>query len=280
MKTAEDIVRLLDDPEMARRGAWLEASRADVVLPFDTCLRGFSRDVVPFCRVGAGRLALRHGEDGRRFLEETMAGGTPDQKATAALALARSGYETPLDILVSELECGWQDQKWQMRVARAVLQHYAPELGSHSGLRASSPSPGASWLQAQLRMRSGKATADDTLLHASAQARVDALRERVADEGAACIPRLREFLREGRPRKVAQEAFWQMLDLGAAAEPTVLEMFSSDSWTERKAATCLLRRWGKLTPEQYTTARNDQHIAVRFCVDRNPRYGTNRNAGN
>lgn len=280
METAEDIVRLLDDPEMARRGAWLEASRSDAVIPLEVCLRGFSRDMVPFCRVGAARLALRHGEQGRRFLEETMSVGTPDQKATAALAMAGGKHGAPLNVLMTELVHGLQEKKWQMTVARAVLRHYAPELGSRPDMQTSSSSPGVSWLQAQLRMRSGKATADDTLLYASAQARADALRELVAAEGAACIARLRECLRQGKPRKVAQEAFWQMLDLGAAAEATVLEMFSSASWPERKAATCLLRRWGKLTPQQYATARNDQHIAVRFCVDQNPRYGINRSDAN
>jgi hypothetical protein len=61
-----------------------------------------------------------------------------------------------------------------------------------------------------------------------------------------------------------------MYALREAAEPVVLEMLKSDAWTERKAAVCLLRRWGKLTPEQEDRARNDPHVAVRHAAQRHP----------
>jgi hypothetical protein len=40
-------------------------------------------------------------------------------------------------------------------------------------------------------------------------------------------------------------------------------MFKSENWKERKAAVCLLRRWGELTDERKAQALNDEHIAVR-----------------
>jgi len=84
------------------------------------------------------------------------------------------------------------------------------------------------------------------------------------------LPDLRRCLREGRPRKVAQEAFRQMLRLGDQAEPVALEMLESERWTERKAAAALLRRWGKLTPAQKARAEQDSHVAVRHAGRRRP----------
>ena len=94
-----------------------------------------------------------------------------------------------------------------------------------------------------------------------------ALRMLVEQEGAAMLPELRHCLKRGKPRKVAQEAFNQMLRLGARAMSIVEEMFASEHWTERKAAVGLLKRWGKLTPEQVEKARSDSHVAVRRAAD-------------
>jgi hypothetical protein len=66
---------------------------------------------------------------------------------------------------------------------------------------------------------------------------------------------------------VAQEAFWQMERLGNAALPVALEMLASEHWTERKAAVCLLRRWGKLTAGQKAKAEQDSHVAVRHAAN-------------
>jgi len=48
------------------------------------------------------------------------------------------------------------------------------------------------------------------------------------------------------------------------------EMLASTEWTERKAAASLLRRWGRLTPEQKEQAEHDEHVAVRHAARRNP----------
>ena len=48
-----------------------------------------------------------------------------------------------------------------------------------------------------------------------------------------------------------------------AARPDVDAMLTSDHWTERKAAVCLLRRWGKLSATQQAQVRRDEHVAVR-----------------
>ncbi len=78
---------------------------------------------------------------------------------------------------------------------------------------------------------------------------------------------LREHLRAGQPRKLAQEAFRQMLRLGDAALPTAIEMASSPHWPERKAAYCLLRRWEKLTADQKGRAAKDSSVAVRHAAE-------------
>ena len=94
-------------------------------------------------------------------------------------------------------------------------------------------------------------------------ARAAAVRILARQRGAEFIHELRRCLREGRPRKVAQEAFRQMQRLGKAAMPTVQQMLDSDHWTERKAAYCLLRRWEKLTAELRRRGQADGHVAVR-----------------
>ena len=87
--------------------------------------------------------------------------------------------------------------------------------------------------------------------------------------GAQLVPQLRRIL-AGTPRcrgKVARRAFWQMFRLGEATLPTVLDMLASDNWRERKAAVCLLKRWGKLTLEYKARALGDAHVAVRCVVN-------------
>ena len=96
--------------------------------------------------------------------------------------------------------------------------------------------------------------------------RAAALRILAQQKGEAFLPELRRCLREGRPAKVASEAFWRFLRLGDAAVPTAEKMLESEHWTERKAAACLLKRWGKLTADQRARGLNDPHIAVRQAV--------------
>ena len=58
-----------------------------------------------------------------------------------------------------------------------------------------------------------------------------------------------------------------MGDVAAGCAPTALEMLESADWLERKAAVCLLRRWGKLTEEQRQLAQADEHVAVRAAAE-------------
>ena len=80
------------------------------------------------------------------------------------------------------------------------------------------------------------------------------------------LPRLRECLAAGRPRKVAQEAFWQVHRRRDEAGPMVEQMRRSALWTERRAAVALLRRWGQLTASQRAEAEADSHVAVRHAA--------------
>jgi hypothetical protein len=97
-------------------------------------------------------------------------------------------------------------------------------------------------------------------------ARAAALRILALRQGTDAIPLLRDCLREGRPRKVAQEAFRRMLELGEDAAPAAREMLGSEHWTERKAAVCLLRRWDLLTDDERAAAVEDPHVAVRHAA--------------
>ena len=82
------------------------------------------------------------------------------------------------------------------------------------------------------------------------------------------LPELRRHLASGRPQQnlLSKEAFWQMLRLGEAAQPTAQQMLGSEDWRERKAAVCLMRRWGTLTDRQRQRAVADSHIAVRHAA--------------
>ena len=106
--------------------------------------------------------------------------------------------------------------------------------------------------------------------HGPPAIRARALRQHATRAGASVLPELRRCLAEGRPKKLAREAYRQMEALGTEAEPTALEMLKSPLWTERKAAVSLLRRWGKLTPQQQADAREDPHVAVRHAADFSP----------
>ena len=55
-----------------------------------------------------------------------------------------------------------------------------------------------------------------------------------------------------------------------AACVLVEEMLDSEHWTERRAAVCLLRRWGKLSATQKERAEQDTHVAVRHGARGNP----------
>ena len=263
------VTEALNDPVLGRRHwwAWWIAWRNEVTPPVDVSLGGFSRRTPPRGRVFAGWLALRQGAEGRNALERVMNEGTDDERATAAVALAGE-CEDAFPILMRELECGYRHEKWVRIVAHAVVRNYPARIEEWTESREVNVAkyPGLAWAVAKSRIARGYAT-DDELLHYGIPSVRAALVRKIARERAeGFVPRLREFLREGKPRKVAQEAFWQMYRLKDGARPVVQDMLNSEHWPERKAAVCLLRRWGELTPELKRQAEDDPHIAVQHAA--------------
>jgi len=274
-RAAELITEALADPESRRRSgwAWWIATRDGYVLPAEVCRSGFTRDVAPNSRRMAGELMLRLGDAGRDILEELLRGNSSDERAVAALALAPEHRADVFDALMTELLDGYQHRKWQRIVARSVVRHYPDELCAWADAEGVPPDrPQIAWALAKVRLASGRGTPEDLLRHGTPSSRMAAVRSLAHERGAAFIPELRTCLREGQPRKVAQEAFWQMHRLGDDAIPAAEEMLESGHWPERKAAVCLLRRWGKLTPEQKARAEADEHIAVRHAANWHPDY--------
>lgn len=264
------IVEGLRDPQIRRLSgyAWWEAFKRGLVPPLNVCLGGFARDVAPNGRFMAALLALRHGEAGIEALQVLLQSGSPLEQEAAALALARAGREEAFGVLLRHLQQGGQETKWGRILARELVRNFTaqllqwveserPKLSSH---------PELAWAVAQAQLVAGQATRADMVDFGSPTVRADALRKLAVESGLAALPQLRRSLADGTPKKLAREAFWQMHALGPAAEPVALEMLDSELWTERKAAICLLRRWGKLTPEQKAQALTDTHVAVRHAA--------------
>jgi len=274
-RAAELVAEALADPESRRRSgwAWWIATRDGHVLPADVCQSGFTRDVAANSRRMAGELMLRLGDEGRRILEELLHGDSPDPRAVAALALAHERRPDVFDALMAELLHGYQRRKWQRIVARSVVRHYPDELCAWADANdVPADRPHIAWALAKVRLALGRGTPEDLFRHGTPSSRMAAVRALARERGAAFIPELRDCLREDQPRKVAQEAFWQMHRLGDDAVPAAEEMLESEHWPERKAAVCLLRRWGKLPPEQKAHAEADEHIAVRHAANWHPDY--------
>lgn len=269
------VAAALDDPAIRRHSgwAWWVAARNGYVLPIETCVAGLARDVAPNSRRMAGEILRRHGDEGRTALDELLRAGTPDERAAAALALEREHRADVFDALMTELLDGYQHRKWQRIIAHSVVRYYPDELcGWADAERVPADRPQVAWALAKVRLASGRGTPDDLLRHGTPSSRMAAVRTLARERGAAFIPELRRCLREGRPRKVAQEAFWQMHRLGDDAIPAAEGMLESEHWPERKAAVCLLRRWRKLTPEQKAHAEADEHVAVRHAANWHPDY--------
>jgi len=263
------IVDALAEPVFRRHvWVWWLALRDGHLVPVETCLTGFSRDAKPATRAVAGKIVLMHGEPGRNTLATVLSKGSPDEQATAALALAEKGDSQAFGVLISELASGYSNTKWIRRVSRTIIHYYRERLSAW--VDAEKPDtagcPGLTWLIAQVRIANSEAAAEDVFYHGGPAAQAAAAKELAYKKGADFIPSLRQCLREGKPRKVAQEAFRQMYRFGNAAMPTVTEMLGSEMWTERKSAVCLLRRWGKLSSEQKARAEADPHIAVRHAA--------------
>ena len=258
-----------ESTDLRRLASWT-AVRQGLVPPIEACLKGFTQAVEWWGRRCAGTLVLRHGEAGKAVLERLMREGSPDERCTAAMAMAQEGSGEALEILREELLGVPKDRKWGRAVSRTLAGQYSDQLAEWleaDGPRFVKGVPTMMWALARSRRAPVGPMIQNAFREGTPGVRGAACRILARKEGAAFIPELRKCLAEGRPRKVAQEAFWQMHRLRDAARPVALEMLDSDLWTERKAAVCLLRRWGVLTPEQRTRAEVDPHVAVRLSVD-------------
>ncbi|MCK4300879.1 MAG: HEAT repeat domain-containing protein, partial [Planctomycetes bacterium] len=269
---ADVIVEALDGPDLQLRGAaaW-EAVRRGVLPSVEACLKAFVTGVNWWGRVCAGNLVSKHGEKGERVLRELMATGSDAERATAAMALARTGAKEAFDVLKEELLSGQHDRHWVEAVSQTLASRYGQQLFDwiEGQGRALASMPVVTWTLAKSRATSAGPMIGELFREGTPAVRAGAVRILARRRGPAFLPELRRCLREG-PRKVAQEAFWQIHRLGQAAMPTVEAMLASDHWTERKAAVCLLRRWGKLTLKLKARAESDSHVAVRHAANWHP----------
>jgi HEAT repeat protein len=270
----ELVVEALRDEGIRRFSgwAWWDALKRGLVLPLDLCLSGFARDVAPNGRFLAALLTLRHGQAGVDALLELARSGSAIQKEGAAVALSRAGRDEAFDTLLRQLQQGGQEVKWGRILARELAHCFGGQLlrwveSPGADLKAC---PELAWAVAQARLAAGQATPADMVNYGTPTVRADALRKLAAELGPAALAQLRRCLADGTPKKLARQAFWSLCDLRKVAEPLALEMLTSEHWAERKAAVCLLRRWGKLTADQKARARQDPHVAVRHAADWHP----------
>ena len=272
-RAGELLTEAIDDAGIRRVSgwAWWIAWRDGHRLPLEVCRKGFTRDVAGNSRRMAGRLALRHGDEGRALLDDILQTGSPDERATAAVVLAG---ETPeaFEVLLNELIAGYRERKWSRIVARVLVRTYGEQLCEWAEREKPDTTnrPGLQWALAQVRLMAGGAAAEDVLHFGTPAARAAAVEQMAKEQGAAFLPELRTILREGRPKKAARAAFDAMIRLRDDALATVQQMRTSEHWTERKAAVAILRRWGKLTDEQKAEALADPHVAVQHAADWSP----------
>jgi hypothetical protein len=201
-----------------------------------------------------------------------LTSGTHARQMTAASALARSQDRRAFPLLRDELVSGRGPRKWRRHVSFVLARHYPAELLEWIEVERIDLA-GADrllWALARAEPQLGAAAAEKVLAAGRPAVRAAALRILARLRGAEMIGELRRLLREGKPRKVAQEAFWQLHRLGGAAELAVEAMLRSEHWQERRAAVCLLRRRSRLTDEQKARAEADEHVAVRQAARWHP----------
>lgn len=266
------LTEALNGPDLRLRGlaCWL-ATSGGLLPPIQACLKAFVRGVNWWGRVCAANLVLKHGGEGKETLERLMRTGSDAERCTSAMALARTGSEEAFEILKRELLGVKQDRQWAKAVSRTLARKYREELFAWieaGGDRLTANIPAVVWTLARSRLAQAGPMVEEIFQDGSPSVRAAAVRILARQRETLFLPELRRCLAESRPRKVAQEAFRQVLRFGDAALPTVEEMLRSGHWTERKAAVCLLRRWGKLTPEQKAKAESDPHVAVRHAASR------------
>ena len=240
------------------------ASREDLVPPIAACLKAFERGVVWWGRRCAGELILRHGEPGLRVMEGFLDTGTAEERSTAAVVLAGSGSSRAFEVLKQELFEQHPERIRMLNVSISLAEHYGEDVARWIEEESGEVPDLSRLLWTLSRTRTEPSPLIDGFFEDGPPAvRTSALRILVRHHGAGFLPQLRRCLAEGRPRKVAQEAFWQVNRMREEARPMLQEMLGSELWTERKAAVCLLRRWGELTEDQRRTAEGDEHKAVR-----------------
>lgn len=246
-----------------RMAAWL-AWRDGVQPPIDACLKAFGKHATWWGRLAA-ELVLRHGEEGRRTLERVLASGAPRERSTAALALARFGSTVAMEVLKTELLGLRGGGPWAKEVSLTLAGQYGTEVAGWLGTVCGEGTSLSRllWTLARSRVDAGPMV-EGFFVDGPPAARAAATRILARQQGAAFLPRLRQCLAAGRPRKVAQEAFWQVHRLREEARPMIEEMRGSPLWTERRAAVALLRRWGEFTASQQAEA--DPHVAVRHAA--------------
>jgi RNA polymerase sigma-70 factor (ECF subfamily) len=249
-----------DDDSVRSAAAW-RAGSLGIVPSIEACLENFDR---------AGHFLLRHGEEGRNLLRDILRNGSRSQQATAAHALAETRDPEAFEILKRELLGTCSDTprvkslcgavaRWYGKEFLAWLQEEPPDFGRN---------PALAWTLSRIPGEEGLMWMEKLSREGTPTARGAAIRRLARERGAAFVPELRKLLREGKPKKVMRVAYREMLRREQDALPTVLEMLESEHWPERKSAVVLLRRWGRLTPEQAARAKNDPHPAVRRAAGR------------
>jgi len=273
---------LSDTDNRVRSSAAFEAISQGLLPPLQVCLKALKDSGGWWGKMCYAILVMGHGGDGVKALDDILESGSGVERCAAALALAKSGSQRAFDVLAQELQgsrAGPKDMKLRRSISRTIARSFGDLIvdwvAADGEQRASFP--GVMWTLARSRKlpQEGEPVSDmieAMALEAPPSIRQAAVRLLARQRGAAYLPQLRQFLAEGRPHKVAREAFWQMHRLGDQAMATATEMLDSEHWTERKAAVCLLRRWGKLTPEQKARAEADEHIAVRHGTSMYVKY--------
>ena len=205
----------------------------------------------------AADLMYQHGEKGRARLSEIAHKGELPERLVAALWLARHDLPEAIELMNREF-LGGQREGFCPWSTRGI--HHNRMTGD--GMRVNA------WKLAKECPEQAGPLVEGLYIAGFPQHKKAAVRILARQRGADFLPELRKCLGSSRPRsgEVAREAFWEMHRLGEAAEPMALEMLASADWLERKAAVCLLRRWGKLTEQQRQNARADEHMAVRAAA--------------
>jgi RNA polymerase sigma-70 factor (ECF subfamily) len=261
------IVEALGDADLRLRAdaAWTAVKRG-LLPPIDACLKAFVGGADWGARCAAA-LVLKHGEEGVTALERVLHTGSRAERVAAALALAHRGDREAFEVLLGEIIRDRQGPSVET-LLRALAAHYGPQSAAWMAASAGRLAEVPALVRALARSRATvrDSTIEMLLRDPRPSVRTAAVKILARQRGAGFLLELRRRLREGRPGKVAREAFWQMLWLRDAALPTAQAMLDSEHWTERKAAVALLRRWGKLTPDQQAQATKDPHVAVRVAA--------------